>query len=293
VAGRRELLADAFNRRLGDRVGVWLTMTRPGYPEARSEDPGDLRFVRVAASSGVGIEASTEEGYVHVWPVRGSTPHPWVQAVVQERDARADIRDVLTSYYELVQPRDALDWLGLDTTEAPGLVGVPAFAAVRPWSLQPVHHRMHEAEKRHARERRGYRLDANAVLGNPAFGPLAPAQIEAEAAKLRRLAQLLRARSLDRHRVDYDVAATVLESQGEHRWVAESGRHRVAVAAALGHDTMPLSVRMFVRRVEAESWPLVRSGIYTLDGALKVFDHHFSGGRPQIAERWTMGGGSG
>lgn len=287
MGGRRERLVDAFNRRIGERLGFWLTMTRPGFPAARSQEPGDLRFVRVSASSGVGIEALSGAGFIHLWPLRGSVCHPWVHAIRQEREGHSRIEEQLASYYSAVQPRDALDWLGLDEQQAPGLVGVPAYAAVRPWSLEPIRHRVDEAKHRHLRERRGYRLGANDVLGNPSFGPLATAQIEAEAEKLRRLARLLSQHDLDCHRVDYDVAAVVLESDGEVRWVATSGRHRVAVVAALGLNTIPLSVRMFIRRAEVETWPHVRSGTYSREGALKVFDHHFTGQGPSVGSPWV------
>ena len=56
------------------------------------------------------------------------------------------------------------------------------------------------------------------------------------------------------------------------------GHHRVAALSALGHANAPFwPLPEMVRREEATDWPGVRSGIFTLEQALAVFDRMFAG----------------
>lgn len=70
----------------------------------------------------------------------------------------------------------------------------------------------------------------------------------------------------------------LLDRLGDFRWkMGDEGNHRVSVASALGSDDIEVCVERVVSQAHAPIWPNVVNGVYSIDGALKVFDHYFDG----------------
>jgi hypothetical protein len=231
---------------------------------------------------------SLRDGLLHRFPLGSASYHPWVVALrrSQPGGAVADVRAVLAEYYRLVRPSRPADWLGVDPAGCPGLSELPPTAAVLPWSLVSPRDELVSAAARSERERKGYGLPRDAHLGSPTFGPLADVQLDAEAAKLFDLREVLSASRLDPGRIDYDVSVVYLVDGDTRRWYAVAGRHRLAVMSALGADRVPVSVSAVVRRDEAEIWPQVAAGIFTPEAALGVFDAHVAGQPPGAVTPW-------
>lgn len=60
------------------------------------------------------------------------------------------------------------------------------------------------------------------------------------------------------------------------------GQHRAASLSALGHETIPVrltspSSASIIRRDDVDFWPYVRTGLFSRETALEVFDRIFSG----------------
>jgi hypothetical protein len=67
-------------------------------------------------------------------------------------------------------------------------------------------------------------------------------------------------------------------------WIAIGGKHRFSVLSALDVDTIPVAklsrwATLFVRRSEVEFWPNVRSGLFTVEEALSIFDRIMKGAK--------------
>ncbi|MCC5947022.1 MAG: hypothetical protein JJT89_01085 [Nitriliruptoraceae bacterium] len=288
MAGRKQAFVDRVNRVIGPRTGYWLRSVAPGLPTTVVDDPRWADLYEAASGAGVGYRASMADGRLHAYPLGPGGTHPWAVAVDRSgagRDA-ARLRVVLEAYYRLVRPADATDWFGVDPELFPGGVGVPAVAAVLPWSLQSPDEALARATARQERERRGYGLGPDVALGSPSFGPMADVQLDAEARKLARIASILDREPIDPGRVDYDLGATVLVGDGTVRWFGNAGRHRIAVLQAQGASHVELAIRAVVRRAEAERWPQVVAGRITVAGALQIFDRLFDGWPPPVAEPW-------
>ena len=290
MAGRKQGLIDRINRLIGPRTGHWLTSIRPGLPKVMVDDPRLLSYRETATGNGVALSASTASGSLHTFPLGPICYHPWVLALrrcTSAGDAAGIIQEVLEHYYSLVQPSAPADWLDVDEACCRPLAGLPAVATVMPWSLVMPDEALEQALKRAERERKGYGLRSTEKIGSPTFGPMAPAQIEAEARKLMSLYQRLSHEELDPSRIDYDVGAVFLLDDARLRWYGNAGRHRIAVMAALGVQEITLSVRAVVRRDEVDIWPQVAVGNIERDAALQVFDRLMDGRLPVVAEPWV------
>jgi hypothetical protein len=75
------------------------------------------------------------------------------------------------------------------------------------------------------------------------------------------------------------------------RFLVWTGKHRIAVLAALGFEYVPLRIS-FVRAprlTEAAYWPHVRNGLFTREQATTLFDRIFEGLPPPnaIPPHWS------
>jgi hypothetical protein len=80
----------------------------------------------------------------------------------------------------------------------------------------------------------------------------------------------------------------------DHDWVANmyAGAHRLAAVAALQLDPVTVAIHgrpKLVRREDAPSWPGVRSGLFTEEQAVGVFDRIFAGDPPAAYRPATRG----
>ncbi len=289
MAGRKQAAIDRLNRLVGPRSGLWLRPLRPGLPGVTVDDPRLLSYAEMPAGGGVAFRARFDQGALHNFALGQDSIHPWVVALRRAGDQpqAVIVREALARYYDLVQPANVAEWLDVPAGQASDLASLPPAAGVFPWSLVSPEEALAHSRARVERERRGYRLGKDAMLGSPSFGPMAPVQVEAEAEKLCRLAALLSRVDLDPARIDYDLGATVLVDGERLRWFGNAGRHRIAVMCARGATTIDLGVRAIIRRDEVDLWPLVSAGRLERAGALAVFDRLMAGDPPSVALPWA------
>lgn len=151
---------------------------------------------------------------------------------------------------------------------------------IRPWeSLRSVEidHRTHRRKKENVQ--RGARLDP-AVHGWTGFRYMSDEKGEMEFLAIRNLVSSMQQNGYCRHDgPDGDIVVQPLVDGSEVRFMARSGKHRLAVAAALEMPTIPARVVPFgaPRLSEAANWPYVRSGRMSEDEAIADFLRIFNG----------------
>lgn len=129
-----------------------------------------------------------------------------------------------------------------------------------------------ESDNRNA----GYRLTVDRSINRDGTWTIEKGKIETE--RLRKLIDSIQTNGYKRSwQADGDVLAYALERNHTFKYVIVSGLHRIAVLAALGHQTITLRLfrNVVVNRHTISSWPLVKQGVYTPDSALAYFNHMF------------------
>lgn len=280
-------------RRVADPVSV--------HVEPSDLDPVTLEYMPHRRGHAV-IEVATEDlraFHALALPLRRDC-HPFVRAIAAALEegsgdgARAAIEAVLRDYYDRVRPASAADVLGVPLDDIPALrdfapnsEGHPIDVNALPWSGRSP-----------AQVKEGRRLTAvyeglqNGVLakvedGVTSFGPVQQAKLALEVGRLFRLFESVKTRGFRRFEPRAPLQVAAFRRNSEYRWVINSGQHRFATAAAFGIETLPAMVTEVIRRDDAALWPQVVSGVFTLPGAISVFDRIFDGVPAPVCRGWA------
>ena len=196
--------------------------------------------------------------------------NPLVEGLVQGPEA-------LAAYYERFRP-----------TSLPAFHFLDREGDLPPWALPWIswdRHRPPSAEGG---------LDP-AEHGVSYYGPCSREKVAFEHSRLTGLRD-----SIERHGYQpgrYGHITGFLMLRGDAvRFFVRGGKHRAAVLAALGHPTIPVTIKPdwppLVSRDQAAQWPLVAEGRIGLDLALAVFDRYFdTDGSQQAAQLGLIGEG--
>jgi hypothetical protein len=195
------------------------------------------------------------------------------------------VRAVLSDYYGLVRPSSAFEVVDLTPDDAPGLAGIPRHSWVMPWSEQSVEdiatHRRICLEEEGLLKGVFVSLEDGATL----YGPVSEKKLGLETERVLTLARSIEAKGFqpnENHRIE----VMGLRSGAEYRWFVVQGQHRLAACAAFDIMQVPARLNRIIRREDAEFWPHVVSGTFTLTGALKCFDRLFAGKVAACAAFW-------
>lgn len=236
------------------------------------------------------VNAPITLGRIRHLPLSGpNNPFAYAVSVARDRpDSYVTIHSILRTYYALVQPGSALDWLGLDEDDARPLRGVPAWAAPEPWKAATVDQKRTSLQQVAMQESRkaGRALDMS--HGDKAFGPVTDHKLSVEATRLHNVFLSIQQNGWRRHGgFDGDIEAVVfIPNESSWVWQVTRGLHRAAVLSGLGWPTATIRVRSLVRRCDADIWPNVLSGTYTKRGAETMFDRVFAGESPAVMQPW-------
>jgi hypothetical protein len=221
--------------------------------------------------------------------------HPFFWAMSRALDEedeevrRQIVETTLADYYGAVQPSSALDVVDLEEADAPGLVGVPSFSFIMPWSPRDVAE-LTEGRARSVRfEGIQYGRISNIGDGLTAFGPVTPAKLALEVHRICVLLSSVRRRGFSPAFFEGPLKVTGLRRGDSYRWSTESGQHRFAMAGAVGLNTVPARVLGVVRREDARYWPQVVNGTFSVAGAEKVFDRIFDARPARVCAPWIAG----
>lgn len=259
-----------------------LDMRRENDPRALNYHQGQSILVEGEVDHGRGLGS---------FPLSADGPHPFVCAVragLSSEHPLEAIQQSLDSYYATVQPKNAAERLGLSSEDCPQLSSIPPQVLLLPWHTDTVQQIVAwKSKERPAIREYGSPVDAPYSLGYKFFGPSSPELVLHEASRLHRLLASIQATGYLRIKTGRDPSCHAMYIGGEWRWVVGKGEHRVAVLAALGWAVIPIRISQIVRREEVKVWPNVRSGVFSEEIALKIFDNYFYGYSPLQREQPT------
>lgn len=227
--------------------------------------------------------------------------HPYVETLMQHARGETDSYEdsPLREYFERWRPSSAADALGLADDAFVGIEAlrrVPAAAAMAPWwptrDLASFALAIHASTRRENEQATASARDATQLdaAGSHLFGPVSGRK---GAIEFDRCIGIFRSVLCDGFlrdstTLDGDVRGQALvRDDGSYAVLILSGQHRVAAAAAIDLNAIPIRFHhgaavgsSVVHRSDVRHWPAVRSGIFTEVAALAVFDRLFAGHQP-------------
>lgn len=198
------------------------------------------------------------------------------------------IKEVLSNYYDLVQPKSATEWLGLKLDRDHILSQSPPWASVFPWRARSVESYRLAYEKAAILENKisGGMLDIS--KGWLFCGPVSMEKCRVEAQRIDYVLKEISRNGYQRWDTsEGDVKATALvKENGDWKWLITAGNHRASAAAVLGFEEIPIRVNLVIHRQHVKLWSHVVDGLYTENSALQVFDNYFDAKTPYIIQSW-------
>lgn len=265
----------------------------------RSASPVDLRdyeidpfeALRLHKTRGVVVEVPLDRCRTFGalgFPPTSRAGHPYVlvaAAHLAGRPARY-AGSALEAYYETVQPETAAALLGLPEDEVRALARMEAIEADLPW--------IGVSGAQVKRQRAEFMASDSAAFDKPmglehGWSFIGPVSAEKGELELNRTLAIVDAIA----REGYQVASPadhvwgyLLRAGGEYAALIWGGQHRISALAALSHGSIPLLLypHRVADRLNAESWPAVRSGSLERAQALRVFDRLMAGRLPPEVE---------
>lgn len=209
--------------------------------------------------------------------------NPFVETLLayQRGDCAAYEKSPLHRYYDLWQPMNAAEVVGLNGQDAhPALRAAPPIGAVMPWeSWQPdviasVRAGLIEEDNRN----QGIRLPH--THGWHLCGPVSIEKGRVEFMRFTRIYDSIRRHGYRRRAWDPDgeIGGIILSRGGVSRFLVRPGVHRFTALASLSIDYIPMRLHpIVVRRDDNFSWPNVRKGLFSPQQATDIFDRIFEG----------------
>jgi hypothetical protein len=198
------------------------------------------------------------------------------------------IADCLGKYYEMVQPLNAAQWLGLNDTSHQKLLDSPPWAGVFPWRARSLESYQSAYENAALSENMAVGREMGISDGWLFCGPVSESKILIEAERILHVLKCIDKQGYIRSdESDGDVKATVLVNEKhEWRWLITAGNHRASAAAALGYESIPIRANLVISRSDSIYWKHVVEGLFTQDEALTVFDNFFNGEPIALLGSW-------
>jgi hypothetical protein len=226
------------------------------------------------------------------FPYGPASVHPLANAFEAARGDMArggsedSVRGILSNYYNMVQPRSALEVVDLDQEKAPGLLGIPLYNWVMPWSERSIEDT--GAHRRICLEEEGLAHGKLVSIsdGVTLFGPVSEKKLSLEVTRIANLARSMEKRGFQSSAIQ-PIEVIGLRAGFEYRWFVVQGQHRLAACSAFEIMRVPARVVRVVRREDAQFWPHVLTKTFTLSGALQCFDRLFEGRVCGCASAWV------
>ncbi|QFU01526.1 hypothetical protein FIU83_07715 [Halomonas sp. THAF5a] len=239
----------------------------------------DLRSAEFPYTPMEALYACTSDRFVVDVPVDMIVPTrmmlAWITALrAYENRGEEAARTLLQEYFRYLQPVNVAQYLKLPARQEWHLG--PPLSYVYPWEdmLPQVKMDFRLHLMRDEAIRNG--LDWQESDGWKGFGPVSERLIDMELGRLTRTYD-----SIKRHGIDErhgHVVGTLFCAGNVQMVQPRRGWHRVAVCLAIGLTSIPVMFdrrHVVIRLEEAESWPNVRRGLFSLDEAVRVFDERF------------------
>ncbi|WP_445001094.1 hypothetical protein [Halomonas mongoliensis] len=195
----------------------------------------------------------------------------------------------LEAYYVRVQPQSFSDVLfdceGLQLA-GDGFTGLSSLEASFPWLRNDPkkvrRSRLREMDK----EARQHGKRGTEYLFWPFVGPVSLERGELEFQRLKGFLDSVAERGYQPHAHEGHVGGYLLTRGDEYAVVISGGQHRAACLSALGYERIPVVIKnaQGVAREDAACWGGVRSGFFSREQALNIFDRVLEGRLPYYFE---------
>ncbi len=196
----------------------------------------------------------------------------------------------LEEFYNTCKPKNVADLFNLNRKLHNDLVQLPATFFVFPWENADMEGKKKYYEKSVKAETKLRGKELSLGHGRGCFGPVSKERGELEVKTLVKLTKsIIRKGYLRGNKFDEDISASVLVNDSDYKYLISGGSHRAFVLSAIDYKLAPIRVLprcvpAFIYRNEADWWPNVKSGLYTKNQALKIFDSIFKGDSNQSKE---------
>lgn len=224
--------------------------------------------------------------------------HPYMQTALAiiAGEAAGYAGSPLERYYNHFQPKSAADTLALAGEISAELLNAPPIALKLPWEEGSWQRKLTVTAAREREDNRARGKNLSFAHGASEYGPVSLEKGELEFETLRSLIGSIRSNGYRRHDgPDGDIfALPLIDRTNRVRFLVRGGKHRMAVVAALGYETVPLRLQLNKappRLQELPYWPRVRSGVYSASQAEDVFQAIFHG-QPifaRVPRGWNTG----
>lgn len=296
TAGSRRSAFAQF-RRLGNTMlgRLGLRITRIGANLADCRDAGDALEASYRAS-GAPFVFNFPLAHCRILPASGfacvtGAGNPLVDTLqgYGHGTMQAYPDTPLQRYFQHWVPRNAAEVLGLaGENVSPRLATAPPLGFVMPWGrMDPAQAASYwqGVVKADHREHGG---SADPAQGWKGWGPVSDEVGQLEFRRLAAVHDSIKQHGYQRNDSDDgDMGGVLLWTDGECRLLVTKGHHRAAALCALGHEVAPFRIQPgdLIRRNEVDHWPNVRSGLFSRDQALEIFDRlHAGRQQPQYAQ---------
>jgi hypothetical protein len=230
----------------------------------------------------IDVELSRGRG-LDVYSLSDNSIHPFIVAIrsaLDSDDHKKAIRESLSNYYRLVQPKSAAEWLGFEFGEVTALDQEPPWSVLFPWENRSVDLSRKMRKDCASQDNREHGIKADINDGWRDFGPVSDKVLDIEVSRLYSLMLSIKNFGVLRHnKFGGDIGAKVLiNNENEFCWlINHGGQHRAAAISAMGYKNVAIRVWQLVERKDVAFWPNVQSGVFSEQSALKVFDRIFHG----------------
>lgn len=213
--------------------------------------------------------------------------HPFVEAMqeyISSGYRQTYSGSSLERFYQKWQPKNSLEAL-IGASGPAVLRDYPAYAMHSPWlDIDPHERKVYMQRMIHDENQWSGVKGVDASEGYGLHGPVTPQKGKIEYDRLVRTLQSVRVRGYDRRVSGEDVTVVALEGEDDCRFCIAHGQHRVPILAALGYDSVPVSITKVARISEIPNWPQVYRGHWRESEAADYIDHLFN----FDAHRWAL-----
>jgi hypothetical protein len=205
--------------------------------------------------------------------------HPFVATLKDRADGATEgySGSILETFFDRWRPVTAAEALiGIEPERGNALHSLPPYAPPLPWQAEAPDQWVAQVEAIIHRQNRENGLpDLTIEAGFNHHGPVSREKGALEYQRLARVFESLRSSGYDRRQGDIKV--TVLRRKSALRYLVMSGHHRAAAAAVLKYERIPCVFGRpgLVCVDEVQYWPLVRSGVWSIEDARTYVDHLF------------------
>jgi ubiquinone/menaquinone biosynthesis C-methylase UbiE len=222
--------------------------------------------------------------------VKALKPNGMIQ---NKTDFISSVSRKLENFYQRFSPRNVFEYLDLGESEAPGLVECEAWTAPYPWELSTIKDNLRIMSSGLISEASSYGFKLNILDGCSWCGPVTRTKLECEVQRYVSVMESLQQTGflLDNEWASAVSVVALVSDEGRYGLLLQDGAHRFAAAAALGAQRIPYRVVGMVYRGDVDTWPNVKSGLYTKLGALRLFDRFLNGLPPRQVTDEGLGGG--